>query len=238
MTKLWAFLFAIVPLISFFSFGECQAQSSKAKSQSSQKSPATPAKGKIAPLSTQKVASVQTILDEIPKDSQPLSADDEEGMFARDRANKWLGQNIIGKTVTFSDRIDNVTISPEKKLGEYRSGVLLAGFHGEWIRTFGIDETSGMKMKGIQVGTVRSGDAEWNVEISCNLNETNIDEARSRQFLQLKGKTVTITGQVEKAGSKLFYLFRGPGMGKKNQLRMLQLSLSNASIEGIDSTDK
>jgi hypothetical protein len=131
------------------------------------------------------LVSLQEILDRMPKDSQPRDSQDAEAIFALGRANKWIQTDLVSKKVKFTATVSDVDIEPLRTTAMYRGTIQFA---------------NGTVVGGgatIGAGTIQSGGIDWNLSYVIPLSGLlHLGEAEARQLLNLKSKSVTISGTV------------------------------------------
>lgn len=174
------------------------------------------------------LAGLQALIRTIPKDSQPKDTGDEEGMFSRDRANKWLVENLLGKKLEFRDHT-RVKISPSSTPRLYTAIVTFADSKSS------SSTRNATTFSNEAIGTVKCGGTEWKVEYvftSPNLSESDLDEAAAKRKLELNGRTVAISGEVV-AGNNSRNVTRFYVMKKPSQLVREKGKLTKAPQDNV-----
>jgi hypothetical protein len=205
--SIWNCLHAAVSIVTIFGFGECQAAEPKREPDPYR----------------QKLASIQKILNTIPKDLQPKVDGDPEIQLIK--ANEWLAKNFVGKQVDFKAHFTDVKVI---RGGDDRYQVQL------WI--------SNVADADLRAGTVRCGGADWRVVISADDKfwKPELGEADYKQLQKLRGKDVTIVGNVspkldasrpiEEGRLPHFSITRSSG---HKDVFLLRLGLHDAQIKDI-----
>lgn len=167
----------------------------------------------------QKITSLQKILNEMPRESQPRVDKDVEIQLAK--ANDWLAKNLPGKEFEFKAKLYDV------KVGDGKDG----SFQVRLLFPNTIDAD-------FRAGSIRTGGEDCRVIVNPNSDFWNpvVDEARVKQLQRLRGRDVTITGSIymvmgdksEKQYLPKFQIDRGAN-GKP--VPILRLRIENARLK-------
>jgi hypothetical protein len=173
------------------------------------------------------LAELQKLLDGIPKESQPRA--DKDGEIERNKANKWLEANVIGKKLSLSTKVGDVGIKADGD--KYRVSLTMGRpvlLDGQNVWEFG------------HVGDVRVGGRDWPVVLDARDFAFGtgyrlvVDEAAAKRIRDLKGKVATIQGTVDAAAFSPEVPFNNTTVtGPYLSLRIRELS-----VDGVEAGKK
>jgi hypothetical protein len=196
--------------------------------------PAPPPDGTAGTEKSSGVDGIQKLIDEIPKDAQPRSAENAD--VQRNRANRWLKDNAVGKSLTLAGTVAWVKVVPQEDQNEIRYFVL-----GKWLYTDADLTDAGL------VGRVRSGGDDWNAVVMLRINwvyrpEKNdnsqsvkklVGDGAAKRLEGLKGKSVRVGGVISSA--KFAHQGRFDETTRSwPRAPELQITLETVTVDGID----
>ena len=168
------------------------------------------------------VIALQKLIDGMPKASMPVSGVD--GEIERNRANKWLKENAVGKRVEIIESLTEVAIKPQ---GEVYDIALVFG--GPTL-TDAVPNTPIFCF----MSKVKVGNEEW-FTLAKTVVEKGVTEDRAKKFRDLKGARVRIQAKIE---SVKFSHESVTSFGSTELLSVMIISFANVEADLADAPKK
>ncbi len=129
------------------------------------------------------LSAIQTIIDKMPAESQPNDSDDFDGRKNRDKAHKWLVENLVGKTVELPVKVTTASIGPTVGQPGGKSALIQIAYETVLFS----NKPAGHVV--IDAGKLHSGGVDWELltEFPQPRPRGEVNEALAEKLHQLQG---------------------------------------------------